>query len=304
MPLFSLKQDKLLKIKKIGFNLEREIQHLTENNLTEIFGLEFVKSEFKIDNLRLDSVAFNQETSSFVIIEYKREKNFSVIDQGYAYLSALLNNKAEFVLNYNEQKNTNLKKNEVDWSQSRVIFISPQFTKYQKKAIDFKDLPIELWEITKYSSDIILFNQLTAPDTSETINFYSKSPVINKVTEEVKVYDEEDNLEGSSETTRLIYENLSERVLNLGDIEIKSFKTYISFKSNSVDFLAIRVYKNVLRIMLTNISKKSLEDPKNMAELVPKNLRFGKGKIGIDFHPEDDMDYLMTLIKQSFRKTS
>ncbi|MFZ1875504.1 MAG: hypothetical protein WAU25_00560, partial [Nitrososphaeraceae archaeon] len=66
-----------------------------------------------------------------------------VIDQGYAYLALLLNNKADFILLYNE---TGEKKtlNEVDWSQSRVIFISPSFTTYQRKAIEFRDLPIEL----------------------------------------------------------------------------------------------------------------------------------------------------------------
>jgi hypothetical protein len=55
----------------------------------------------------------------------------------------LLNNKADFILLYNE---TGEKKtlNEVDWSQSRVIFISPSFTTYQRKAIEFRDLPIEL----------------------------------------------------------------------------------------------------------------------------------------------------------------
>ena len=70
-------------------------------------------------------------------------KNFCRIDQGYAYLSLLLNNKAEFILKYNETKEKEyfLKKDNVDWSQSRVIFIAPQFTTYQRKAIElFKDI--------------------------------------------------------------------------------------------------------------------------------------------------------------------
>jgi hypothetical protein len=70
---------------------------------------------------------------------------------GYAYLALLLNNKAEFILGYNEYKNQSLKRDDVDWSQSKVIFVSRQFTKYQKQAINFRDLPIELWEISKFA---------------------------------------------------------------------------------------------------------------------------------------------------------
>jgi hypothetical protein len=85
-----------------------------------------------------------------VKIEYKHDKNISVIDQGYAYLALLLNNKAEFILVYNEMKKI-LIQNDVDWTQTRVVFISPNFTTYQRKAIDFKDSPIELCEVKLYS---------------------------------------------------------------------------------------------------------------------------------------------------------
>ncbi len=49
-----------------------------------------VKSEFQLNNLRIDTLAFDKESNSFVIIEYKRGVNFSVIDQGYAYLALLI----------------------------------------------------------------------------------------------------------------------------------------------------------------------------------------------------------------------
>lgn len=48
------------------------MQKLTENNLDSIFGLEFIATEFQLHNLRIDTLAFDNETSSFVIIEYKR----------------------------------------------------------------------------------------------------------------------------------------------------------------------------------------------------------------------------------------
>lgn len=37
----------------------------------------------------------------------------------------LLNNKAEFILEYNEKMDENLRKDDVDWSQSKIIFVAP-----------------------------------------------------------------------------------------------------------------------------------------------------------------------------------
>ena len=64
-----------------------------------------MKSEFTLHNFRIDTLAFDEESKSFVIIEYKKDKSFSVVDQGYAYLSLMLNNKADFILEYNESLN-------------------------------------------------------------------------------------------------------------------------------------------------------------------------------------------------------
>ncbi|MGH9974838.1 MAG: hypothetical protein ACRD8Z_03245, partial [Nitrososphaeraceae archaeon] len=148
VPIFAIDRGNLKEIPQKPIELEKDIQSLVERNLQTVFGYEFITSEFELDGLRVDTLGFDKESKSFVVIEYKRDKNISVIDQGYAYLALLLNNKADFILVYNETgEEKKLKKNEVDWSQSRVIFVSPSFTLYQRKAIEFKDLPIELWEV-------------------------------------------------------------------------------------------------------------------------------------------------------------
>ena len=172
MPLFTANGEKLIEIREESFDLEKGIQKITEKNLDMIFKLKLIKGatnggEFSLNGLRIDTLAFDNETKSFVIIEYKKDKNFSVIDQGYAYLALLLNNKADFILEYNENSKDKLKRDDLDWSQSKVIFISPTFTKYQKQAINFKDLPIELWEVKRFSNDTILYDQLKSKETSE-----------------------------------------------------------------------------------------------------------------------------------------
>ena len=117
MPLFKIGQQ-LEQIKKSPFKLERDIQQLTEKNLNAL--LDFIRSEFSLNNFRIDTLAFDREAKAFVIVEYKRDKTFSVIDQGYAYLSLMLNNKADFILEFNESQYESIKRNDVDWTQSRV----------------------------------------------------------------------------------------------------------------------------------------------------------------------------------------
>src|SRR3989344_6110239 len=146
MSIYKQTGNQLIPVKEKKIDLERSVQRLVESNLSEVYGLSFICSEFPLNNLRIDTLAFDEELKSFVIIEYKKDKSISVIDQGYAYLALLLNNKADFVLEYNEKCKKNLRKDDIDWSQSKVLFIASSFTKYQQEAIGFQDLPIELWE--------------------------------------------------------------------------------------------------------------------------------------------------------------
>ena len=157
MRIFSIKGTKLAEITEQQFPLEKDIQRLTEANLQELFELDYVKSEFELHGLRIDTLAFDKESKGFVIIEYKRDKNFSLVDQGMAYLSLMLNNRADFILEFNGSSSPrSLKREQVDWSQSRIIFIAPEFTKYQQHAIGFKDVGIQLWEVHKYNSGLLV----------------------------------------------------------------------------------------------------------------------------------------------------
>ena len=116
--------NKLKSIERSPFQKEIEIQNLVEKNVETLFGIELVSSEFKIGEFRIDTLCFDEETNSFVIIEYKKGSSYSVIDQGYSYLSKMLNNKDSFILEYCKKKKVPVDVN-IDWSQSRIIFISP-----------------------------------------------------------------------------------------------------------------------------------------------------------------------------------
>lgn len=304
MLLFLKVQNKLQKIEEISFINEKEIQSITENNLENIFRLEFVESEVSLNNLRIDTLAFDNESKSFVIIEYKKDKNFSVIDQGYAYLALLLNNKANFILEYNEVKDKNLRHNDVDWSQSRVIFISPEFTKYQRQAINFKDLPIELWEINKYKNNIISYNQLKALENTETITkIMPASSMVQKISREIKVYDEDDHLRGISPKIKEMYFSLKEKILDLGEnIEIRPRKYYIGFIANT-NFVDMQLQKSQIKLWI-NLPKGTLNDPRKIMRDISNVGHWGNGDYEITLRGGEDINYLMTLIEQSYKKHS
>jgi RecB family endonuclease NucS len=78
--IFSTKGTKLVEIAKERFLLESEVQQLTEANLQDLFDLTLVKSEFELYGLRIDTLAFDKESGAFVIIEYKKDRNFSIVD--------------------------------------------------------------------------------------------------------------------------------------------------------------------------------------------------------------------------------
>jgi len=302
MALYSSQNQKLQIIKEESFKLEKDIQAITEKNLEYIFGLKFIKSEFSLNNLRIDTLAFDNDSKSFVIIEYKRDKHFSVIDQGYAYLSLMLNNKADFILEYNENTNTNLKRDDVDWSQSRVMFVSPAFSKYQQQAINFRDLPIELWEITKYQDSLIQYSRLKSPETSESINKISKSSeIVDKVTEEVKVYTEEDHLKSTNEEILSLYEEFKNQILSLDDkIEVVPKKKYIAFKA-SYNFIDVLPQKGKIKFWL-NIPKGELNDPYNISRDVSEIGHWGNGDYEFSLNSSSDFINLMPLIKQSYER--
>ncbi|MCC8133830.1 MAG: hypothetical protein LIP04_09870, partial [Tannerellaceae bacterium] len=137
-----------------------------------IMGYLFIKSEFTIKNNRIDTLAFDEDNRSFVIIEYKRDRNYSVVDQGVSYLNLMLEYKADFIIEYNESQKKSLKRSDVDWSQSKVIFVAPSFTDFQRQSSNFKDLPIELWEIKQFENDIIVINPIKNRNLHRVLNRY------------------------------------------------------------------------------------------------------------------------------------
>lgn len=307
--LFSLKNKSLTSLDSVPFKLEKEIQEIIEHNTEELFGLRMVKSEFSVGDFRLDSLCFDEETKSFVIIEYKRDKSYSVIDQGYSYLSTMLNNKSDFVLEYNENLKETLKRDEIDWTQSRIIFVSPSFSSYQKTSVNFKDVPFELWEISRFSNNTISLNQISS-NSKESIKGIGKEKgtVIKSVTDEIQVFDEDSHLNHATPKVRDLYFELKERLSAWDGFDFRFKKVHISILNNNKVKGYLNIQKNQIKIHLLRridfkgnvTSQKILFDLKDPNSLF--KLKKGSHKEQYEYHLKDDadLDYVVMMMKQKY----
>ena len=299
MPIYTNLKGNLTHIKENPFKLEKEIQTLFEANLKMITELELVKSEFTIKNKRIDTLAFDPQSKAFVIIEYKRSKSNSVVDQGFTYLNLMLENKADFIVEYNESRKGNLQRKDVDWSQTRVIFVSTSFTENQKLATNFKDIAIELYEVKQYEGGLIAINPVKKSASATSIQpLTEKDEAIRNVSKEIKVYTEEDHLRNKSEAIIELYEVYKDAIQNLADnIEVQTRKDYIAFKKNG-NIADITIQRKALKMWI-NLKKGNLDDPKKITRDVSATGHWGNGDYELTITDTTNLEYIMSLVKQA-----
>ena len=300
MELYHNKEGNLSRVKNEPFSLEKDIQSLVEENLEILFNLTLVKSEFTIKQFRIDTLCYDSYTNSFVVIEYKKTKSYSVIDQGYTYMSLMLNNKSDFILEYNETQEEQLKRRDVDWGQSRVLFISPSFTEYQKNSVEFKDVPFELWEIKKFSNRNVVLNRHKSTSTESVVSISKKDDVISSVNKEVKVYNVDDHRKKGSNESQELFDTFSARVLELESLEIVPTKEYIGFKIGKRIITDVEIQKTSIKLRI-NMKWGELDDSKELFRDVSNIGHYGVGDYECKIDNDNDLDYIMNLVKVCYR---
>ena len=219
----------------------------------------------------------------------------------------MLNNKADFILEYNEKavniSATPLKRQDVDWSQSRVIFVAPEFTKYQQHAIGFKDLAIQLYEIHKYANGLIVLNEVKPPERKGSISTVARgsSQELKRISEEIRVYNEEDLLKIADDNIRDLYYELNSSILKIGsDIEVRPTKMYIAFRRKT-GYVGIVVLRSKLKIYL-NAKVSELDDPMKKARDVKEIGHYSHGDTEVTINNSSEIPYVLELIKQAYQR--
>jgi predicted transport protein len=212
----------------------------------------------------------------------------------------MLENKADFIVEFNESTKKTIKRNDVDWSQSRVVFVSQSFTENQKIATNFKDLGIELWETKRYENNIISISPIKKSGSAESIKpLTQSSKEMEAVQKEIKVYTEEDHLRGKPEETIELYESYKEAILNLdNDIDLRIKKLEIGFEKKGRLFFDIHLQKKGLKMWI-NLKKGELDDPKSLFRDMSDVGHIGNGDYEIQVNDTTNLEYIMSLVKQA-----
>lgn len=290
MAIFIVKNSKVTKSKINKFRNEKELQILFENNLEEIFGVKFLASEFstthggRIDTLGID------ENNSPVIIEYKESEKDNVINQGLFYLDWLIDHKGDFEMLVQNKVGKNIK---INWDEPRLILVAQSYNEYDKYAVNRISENIELWRYALHEGDVLHIERIS-------LSKAVKKEIQKKQTKIVfKEYSHADHLSDKSQQIKELFNRLREEILKFDEqIQEKVKKHYIAFALDR-NFAEIVVQANALKVYI-DISKKELNDPKNITGDCSEVGHWATGNSVFKVTDVEDIFYAMTLIKQSY----
>ena len=295
MKIFKLGPSKFTELKRERFEAEKVLQGVIEENLSTFFNnLEFLTSEFQYNNLRPDTVAFDTDKKTFVIIEYKNVKNKQVLDQGATYYRLLKEHKDAFVLLYNKHKNEQYDISKFNWEEIYVIFLSPEFTKYQIGASGI-GLPVRLLKIRRYQGGLLTLEPIE-DQMNETVLSESRP----------NDYTEEGYLSGrygygkASERTKELYEKIKKKIQDTFDnVDVLPRKPYIGFylRENNSPICTLDVSRTKIKLAYSISSKYKLITPSDFIRDVTNIGIFGVGDYQSEITNESDLEKALQTIR-------
>lgn len=300
MALYKINGSAVTKIIAKDLDLEKNLQSLFEKNLNELLNIIFLAHEYSTSfGGRIDTLGIDKNGSP-CIIEYKKNQNDNVINQGLSYLRWLLDHKADFeILCQNKKINI-----EIDWDSPRVICIAESYNKFDLDTADILPINVELLRYRIYDENILYVE----PENYQKVRI-STSGIVKKAkqgkekTERLqKAYSIDDHLAGIDKQTIDLFQTLREKILSLDENIIEEAKAkYIAYKT-STNFTDIVVKQYGLKIFL-NVKSGQLNDPQSLARDLtkPKAIgHWGNGDYELKLEKAEDTDAIFALIKQSY----
>ncbi|MBX7149882.1 DUF91 domain-containing protein [bacterium] len=296
MTLFTNKNGSLEILKKKDFRNEKELQRFVESNLETLFNVRFLATEFVISEKhggRIDSLGLDDNDSP-VIIEYKWGEKDNIINQGLFYLDWLIDHKGDFQVLVEKILKEKI---QVEYGSPRLILIAQSFNKYDQFAINRMAENIELWTYSLYENNTFELRSIATSQAKK-----NKDTSASKVTQiSYDDYSVDRLLEKAEPNIKELFDELRERVLNFEseqEIEELPRKHYVAYRTNRA-FLYVSIQVSALKIHII-INQKDLNDPKGMTRDVSKVGHYGYGNTEIILKSMDDLEYVMSFVKQSY----
>ena len=277
-------------LKRKELKLEKELQKLIESNLTELFGIKFLKSEYSTGERhggRMDTLGID-ENNSPVILEYKKNKNQNIINQALFYLDWLIDHKSAFELLV---RDTLAEKVDVDWSSPRVLCIAEEFNKYDAYAVEQMKRPIELIQYRIFEDNLLTINILTAAEESSTGDKKTK-----------KDYAVQDHINKGTDKTVELFQELREYILELGDDVVESpRKFYVAYRVIR-NFVCIEIHKGHLLLYL-KLDPEKIDITDSRLRNVEEIGHYGTGDFEVRVESKDDIDVAKLMIERAYDKS-
>ena len=302
MSLFKVSNNNASRLKPItNLNgkkiLERDVQRIFEESLHELLGVHFLASEYSTSfGGRMDTLGIDDEGNP-CIIEYKKGQNENVINQGLSYLRWLLDHKDSFEKLCND-KNTF---NKIHWASPRVICVAESYNKFDTDTADLLPIKIELYRYKLYEDGLLTLDTESHQKVrlQDAPKFTDDSDKPERLQETFTL---DHHMAMSSESTKALFEALKERILAIDKEIIEDpKKLYVAYKTTR-NFVDIVVKKSKLKLYI-NMKTGTLEDPRGLAKDLEAPVHighWGNGDYEVEVSEQTDLDYVMSLIQQSY----
>lgn len=279
------------------FNLEREIQKLFEANLESLLRVRMVASEFstgqggRIDTLGIDENGFP------VVIEYKLDKNRTVINQGMSYMAWLRSHKAEFWKVVFERLGKEAA-DSIDHSSTRLICIATDFTRDDLGAYELMPSSIDLVRYRRFGDSQLLLERITSSAPSATPATTHATTGRTSVDKPISQW-----LEEAKPDIKELYEGLRAAIMAQGeDVTEKPTKLYIAFKrTRNFATVTYATFTNLNLYLHVNVNevemREGLRDVRSIGH-------WGTGDLEIKIKTLEDVQRANSLIQRAYEGQS
>ncbi|MEM5516177.1 DUF5655 domain-containing protein [Henriciella sp. AS95] len=291
--LFRLASGSVSELVGSAATLEKALQTVMEKHLDQFLGVTFLASEYVTSHGgRMDTLGIDENRCP-VIIEYKRDRNENVINQGLFYLDWLMDHRGDFELLVLKTLGPDAAA-KIEWSAPRLICIAGDFTKYDAHAVNQMSRNIELIRYRKFGEELLFLDQLTSVSSSSIGTGTTPSTPIKYKTATEYLADAPDDLQN-------LYADLRIFLLSIGDdVQEKTLQFYIAFRRLK-NFACVEVKPSlgVVRAYL-KVDPREVELADGFVRDVRNVGHFGTGDLEITISSHEDLERAKPYILQSY----
>lgn len=301
--LFRLSPGKALELPGRSAPVEKQLQSLIETHMPAFLGVRFLASEYatgKTHKGRIDSLGLD-ENNCPVIVEYKRQSNENVINQGLFYLDWLLDHQAEFRWLVMERLDKDVA-DAIDWSGTRLLCIAADFTRYDQHAVQQIPRNIELLRYKLFDDDLLLLELVNSVSVSDATAAKpaAEAPARPRSSSKDKSFDEQFAL--ATPEIRAVYESLAAYLMALGDdVQERRLKLYTAFRRLK-NFASVVLYPNRMLVML-KVDPDTVALEPGFSRDVRQIGHWGTGDLELTLASNADLEKAKPLLDRSYNES-